>query len=90
MLKNPFQARLPKYQRFHIEPRFYDPIKEDLHTRKMIIQREIAKENFREQQGESFIEDSFRRRAVEKRKTSALQLVLMIGLLVFAVYYLYF
>ncbi|MFA0961475.1 hypothetical protein AB9P05_06690 [Roseivirga sp. BDSF3-8] len=90
MLKFPFQGRLPRNQRFNIDPRFYDPVKEDIHKRKMEIKRELEQKKSPDQYRESIIEDSFRQRARENRKTSTLQIVLMVTLLVFAVLYLYF
>ncbi|MGB3181415.1 MAG: hypothetical protein WBB45_08495 [Cyclobacteriaceae bacterium] len=90
MSKIPFQGRLPKYQKFHIQPRFYDPVKEDIRNRNIEIKRELEQKKSQDEYSGSVIEESFRRKAKENRKTSTLQVVLMLGLLVLAVYYLYF
>ena len=85
-----FQTRIPKHQRFHIDPRFYDPVKEDIRNREFEIKREIEQKKSLDGLTGSFIEDSFGRRAKQNRKTTTLQVVLMLGLLALAVYILYF
>ena len=41
-MKLPSIFRLPKYQRFTIEPRYHDPIKDDIEARTNRIKSEIA------------------------------------------------
>lgn len=40
-MKLPSLFRKANYQRFHIEPRYYDPIKEDIDGRKERVRREM-------------------------------------------------
>lgn len=44
-MKFPSIFRQPRYQRFHIEPRYYDPIKEDLKQREERIKKELEQGN---------------------------------------------
>lgn len=41
IMKVPSIFRLPKYQRFEIQPRYYDPVKEDIEKRTDRIRKEI-------------------------------------------------
>lgn len=43
-MKVPSIFRLPKYQRFEIQPRYYDPVKEDLEKRTSKIRQEMKLE----------------------------------------------
>lgn len=43
----PFLSKVPKYKRFNIEPRHYDPAKEELDQRKERIRREVESERRR-------------------------------------------
>ena len=40
-MKVPSLFRTPKYQRFNIEPRYYDPVKEEIDERTERIKREL-------------------------------------------------
>ncbi len=42
IMKLPSIMKTPKYQKFHITPRYYDPIKEDMDQRRENIKRELA------------------------------------------------
>lgn len=44
-MKIPSIFRLPKYQRFEIQPRYYDPVKEDIQKRTNRIRQEIKISN---------------------------------------------
>lgn len=41
-MKLPGLFRKPRYQRFHVEPRYYDPIKEDIDNRTRRIKSELG------------------------------------------------
>ena len=40
-MKIPSLSRMPKYKRFNFEPRYYDPIKEDIQNRTERIKGEL-------------------------------------------------
>ncbi len=44
MKKFPSIIKLPKHQRFTYEPRFYDPVKEDIANRKALIESSLRQE----------------------------------------------
>ena len=44
-MKFPSIFRIPSHQRFHFEPRYYDPIKEDLEQRRSRISKEMEEGN---------------------------------------------
>ena len=43
-MKIPSIIRIPKHQRFHIEPRYYDPVKEEIEQRTSRIKKELELE----------------------------------------------
>jgi len=43
-MKIPSIIKIPRHQRFHIEPRYYDPIKEEVENRERLIIAEINAE----------------------------------------------
>lgn len=91
-MKLPPLFRTPKYQRFHIEPRYYDPVKEELDKRKEAIQRELDLHN-----GEvdrpgfaSRISGSFRtKKSASTGSATVMQLVIMLLLTSVIFGYLY-
>jgi len=44
-MKVPSLLRIPKHQKFHIQPRYYDPVKEDIEQRISRIKNEMDIEN---------------------------------------------
>jgi hypothetical protein len=44
-MKVPSLLRIPKHQKFHIEPRYYDPVKEEIEQRISRIKNETDGEN---------------------------------------------
>ena len=42
MIKLPSLTKKPKYQKFHIEPRYYDPVREDIENRTSRIKAELG------------------------------------------------
>ncbi len=62
-MKLPSIIRVPQYQRFRIEPRYYDPVKEEIRNRVEGIQREVEGEDNEEKtEYNSRISGSFTRR----------------------------
>lgn len=44
-MKVPSLLRIPKHQKFHIQPRYYDPVKEEIEQRISNIKKEMEGEN---------------------------------------------
>lgn len=91
----PTLTRLPKYQRFHIKPRYYDPVKEDIEERTKRIRHEfngIAEEDEYDTAGN--IVGSFKHRMATGRvhredHTTVLRLLIIMILFGFMVGYIY-
>ena len=95
-MKIPSLIKIPKHQRFHIEPRYYDPVKEEIEQRTSRIKKELELE-----QNDISNPDGSRRTPIagsfagrynkrEKLSTSGmLQFLLIIVLLMSFVGYLY-
>ena len=80
MPKFPSLFRLPKHQQFHIKPRYYDPVKEEIKERTLRIREEMTgKENNTYQPSKI----NFKRKATRTPSTSLLQLGIaaLLGLL---------
>jgi hypothetical protein len=92
----PSLTRLPKYQKFHIKPRYYDPVKEDIQERTSRIKRDMAYEGGEEDVDiAGNIVGSFRHRMATGRvhrsdHTTVLRLSIIIILVGFMVGYVYF
>lgn len=86
--------RTPKYQKFHLEPRYYDPIKEELKEREARIRRRAEADERTIAEDElyrSSIEGSFvRRRSSSNSSTSFTQLIIMFLLAGLIFGFLYF
>ncbi|MGK7389541.1 MAG: hypothetical protein ACNS60_04295 [Candidatus Cyclobacteriaceae bacterium M2_1C_046] len=84
---NPFY-RSPKYQKFHLEPRYYDPVKEEMQEREEQIRRRMAMGNAslndnpdasEDENFHSSIQGSFtRRRSAPGSSASIMQLIIML------------
>ncbi len=77
-MKVPSIVRLPKPQRFSFEPRYYDPVKEDINNRTARIKQEMSQmpNGF----DRSNISGSFARRERENRHVNLLQLIIVVCL----------
>ena len=90
MLKLPSLVKKPKYQRFHVEPRYYDPIKEDIEFRTERIKSELGMESEELNTGySSKITGSFRKNMKHAKgggvdQTMMLRLIILIVLVLFA------
>lgn len=83
-MKFPSLTRLPNNRRFNIEPRYYDPVKEDIEERTSRIKQEISQ--LREGDGThqtSGISGSFSRRANYTKNANIMQMVILILLIIF-------
>lgn len=72
--------KLPKYKRFDFEPRYYDPVKEEVEKRERLIKGAFR----REQQAEGAknrISDAFQKRQRESKKPVMIQAGIVIVLL---------
>ncbi len=86
-MKLPSLTRLPKNKRFNFQPRYYDPIKEEIEERTSRISKEIgdSDEYFREH-----ISSAFRRRARTEKTSGIMQFILIISFVVIFFGYIYF
>ncbi len=90
-MRLPSIIKIPSYQRFHYEPRHYDPIKDDIDERRKRIRRSLDAERKRgDYSARSRLEGSFRRRKAAEDNSGFLRLI--IGAILFAgvIGYLYF
>ena len=92
-MKLPSILRTQKHQRFHVEPRYYDPIKEELQKREARIKQSMLAD--KKDEGNltenSSIRGSFtRRRAVKNTSASFLQMIIMLLLAGLIFGYIYF
>mgnify|MGYP005999274857 CR=1 FL=1 len=95
-MKIPSIIRIPRHQRFHIEPRYYDPVKEEIEQRTSRIKKELeiehAENELNEQDDAGYrIARAFSGRIVRReRNTSGIfQFLLMIVLFMSFIGYLY-
>jgi len=86
-MKFPSLTRLPKNKKFSYEPRYYDPVKEDIKNRTERIQKELEKESY--QTFRSQLSEGFSRRQKQDRRMSSMQLVLVALMLATFFGYLY-
>lgn len=89
-MRIPTLTRLPNYRKFNFEPRYYDPIKEDIEERTSRIKQELRQHSYNSSYQSSGINGSFARRASYTRSSNILQVVIMITLFTFFFGYLYF
>ena len=78
-MKIPSLSRMPKYRKFNFEPRYYDPIKEDIQNRTERIKGELkitSRHTPREH-----IKSAFSHRAKREKSSDFMQLLLIIILL---------
>ena len=85
-MKLPSLSRLPKNKRFNFQPRYYDPIKEEIEERTSRIRKELgdSDEYFREH-----ISNAFRRRARTEKTSGIMQFILIISFIVIFFGYIY-
>jgi len=87
-MKFPSITRIPKHRKFNYEPRYYDPVKEDIKNRTERIRAEIDVE--KNKTSRENIREAFSRRERDNRKTDFMQLLLVTIMLGTFVGWLYF
>lgn len=78
-MKIPSLSRMPKYKRFNFEPRYYDPIKEDIQNRTERIKGELkitSSKTHREH-----LKSAFSHRAKREKSSDFMQLLLIVIML---------
>ncbi|TRX49824.1 RnfABCDGE type electron transport complex subunit D [Fulvivirga sp. M361] len=91
-MKLPTLFRTPKYQKFHIEPRYYDPIKEEMDKRTEAIRSELnsGAQEINRPGYSSRISGSFRtKKSASTGSATIMQLVIMALLIAVIFGYLY-
>lgn len=89
-MRIPSLTRLPNFKRFNFEPRYYDPIKEDVEERTSRIKQELRQHSGISSGLTSGLHGSFARRAEATRSSNTLQAIIMATLFIFIFGYLYF
>lgn len=79
-MKFPSLTKIPRYQRFNIEPRYYDPVKEDIERRTSLIESEL-KANASNDYKTSIAGSFSQQRNKESANASLLQVFIVIFLL---------
>lgn len=93
-MKFPSLVKLPKYNKFNFEPRYYDRIKEDIETRTQNIKAELeAHERIDPKDRARFrseMEQVFTRRAAQERKSTIMQVAFILLFVSTCVGYLFY
>ena len=90
-MKIPSLTKLPNHRRFHIEPRYYDPVKEDIAARTSRVEQEIRQVSSPAAQHRRSLEAGFGRTAQQRsRSASGLQFVIMLILFTVIFGYIYY
>jgi len=87
-MKFPSLFRIPTHKRFNFEPRYYDPIKEDIARRTARIKQELSGDksnNYR-----TNISHAFTRKSPQSNKTGLIQFSLIAGMFGVFFGYLYY
>lgn len=93
-MKFPSLVKLPKYNKFNFEPRYYDPVKEEVEMRAEGIRREMeAQKRLSADDRANFkaeLEKTLKRRAAEDRKSNVMQITfILLFVSIFVGYYYY-
>ncbi len=75
-MKVPSIFRLPKYQRFEIQPRYYDPVKEDIEKRTDRIRKEIR--NQKEGHSSESIREAYKAKRGSNQSADLFQFLMII------------
>lgn len=78
-MKFPSLSRVPNYKRFNFEPRYYDPVKEDIQNRTERIKGELNITSFKSHR--EHIKSAFSKRAKRDKTSDFMQLLLIIIML---------
>ena len=74
-MKIPSLSRMPNYKRFNFDPRYYDPIKEDIQNRTERIKGELKITS--SQSHREHLKSAFSRRARREKSSDFMQLLLI-------------
>ena len=89
-MKLPSLLSRPKYKRFEFQPRYYDPIKEDIKRRTDLIKKQLNKRNtFSSDDYKSGIPGAFRHGTSPAGKAVNLQLLIVVFLICDFLLYFY-
>ena len=87
-MKIPSLTRIPGHRHFQFEPRYYDPVKEDVSERTKRINAELKQENSGDYKHN--ISEAFKRRAYSERKDGINQWIFIVFFAaIFAGYFYY-
>lgn len=93
-MKFPSLFRTASHQRFHVEPRYYDPVKEEIDARTSRIRAELGQKKDVEfgdiKHASSRINGAFTRRASRRSGVNVMQLVILLLLIGLFGGFLYF
>lgn len=78
-MKFPSLSRMPNYNRFNFEPRYYDPVKEDIQNRTERIKGQLK--NASTHTHRENLKTAFSKRAKREKSSDFMQLLLIIILL---------
>lgn len=78
-MKFPSLSRVSNYKRFNFEPRYYDPVKEDIQNRTERIKGELNITSFKSHR--EHIKSAFSKRAKRDKTSDFMQLLLIIIML---------
>lgn len=87
-MKIPSLTRTPKHKRFNFQPRYYDPVKEDIKNRTERIRGELLKKS--SQNHRYHMESAFSDRHRQYKKTDIMQLLIILLFLGTFFGYIYF
>ncbi|MFC2125799.1 hypothetical protein ACFLU5_13405 [Bacteroidota bacterium] len=87
-MKIPSLTKIPGHRRFNFEPRYYDPVKEDISERTKRINAELKKESSGDYRHN--ISEAFRHRAYTNRKEGVTQWMFIVFFAAIFVGYLYY
>ncbi|UZR95718.1 hypothetical protein [Chondrinema litorale] len=82
-MKLPTLSRLPKYKRFSFEPRYYDPVKEEIRAKERAAQSLLKganNENVDVADIKNRISGSFKRKTSDSKRSFLIQAVIAVGL----------
>ncbi|WP_020532195.1 hypothetical protein [Flexithrix dorotheae] len=85
MKKIPSLTRLPDHRRFNYDPRYYDPIKEEIEAKENSMRNALNGKDGSEKIKER-ISGSFKRKSNESKKSFIIQalIAVLLGVIVFA------
>lgn len=87
-MKLPLIFKQPQYKKFHYEPRYYDPIKEEIREKTEMFKK--MKENGEDEYVHSSISQAFARRSRVRRQGNAMSFVFIVAFVLIALSYIFY